>query len=348
MRVTRFLSLVLFLSSITATAFAQDISGQISYATTAPTIDGFDDDEAWSLAESYSDFEVSGGAIDGDDDLFTVWKALWDEDNFYAHVTVVDDVIGIIPDNMGDWNTDSVEFYFDATIQGLTTKLTEGDGAVYDYQADGSEPVYQLTLLVDQYELHEGINHTKYLELNDDIAEINGAWIVEDSSYQLEIAFPWTALGSDPGAVADNGSVMGFGVAINDEDDGAERDGQAMWATSDGSLWHDATKFPLVELSEGGGGGPDPFPGDANGDGKVDATDLNIVGLNWQKSVDPGPANGDFDNSGFVDATDLNEIGVNWLKTAAAPVGAAVPEPTTICLLGLGIVALSKIRRRRG
>ena len=92
---------------------------------------------------------------------------------------------------------------------------------------------------------------------------------------------------------------------------------------------------------------PEPsLPGDANGDGIVNATDLNVVGGNWQMAVDPpGPANGDFDNSGFVDAADLNVIGTNWQRTAA-PATAAVPEPASNVLLLLGSLALLMRRRR--
>ena len=53
-------------------------------------------------------------------------------------------------------------------------------------------------------------------------------------------------------------------------------------------------------------------PGDANGDGQVDAADLNILAINWQKMVTGGPAEGDFNASGTVDAADLNELALNW------------------------------------
>lgn len=328
---------------------AQEPQAQIGYATSVPVLDGLDDDDIWSTAETYSNFEVAGGTVDGDADLFTVWKALWDEDNLYAHVQVVDDSIQDYGDDptFSDWNSDSVEFYLDANLNGFTHSLLN-PGTPYDYQNEfAGEPVYQLTIMNNQLELHEGVNHVEYLARNGDDSNLDAGWQQTDSSYSLEIAFPWEALGSDPDTIFGQDGIFGLGIAINDEDDGAERDAQGMWATSDGSLWHDATMFPLVQLDPKGDDPPPPsLPGDANGDGIVNATDLNIVGGNWQMAVDPaGPENGDFDSNGFVDAADLNVIGTNWQRTAA-PEGAAVPEPTGLCLLGLGALALSQLRRR--
>ena len=63
------------------------------------------------------------------------------------------------------------------------------------------------------------------------------------------------------------------------------------------------------------------LPGDANLDGRVDATDLTQVGLNWQRSDGVGWAGGDFTADGRVDAADLNVLAQNWLVgiSAAAP-----------------------------
>jgi O-glycosyl hydrolase len=52
--------------------------------------------------------------------------------------------------------------------------------------------------------------------------------------------------------------------------------------------------------------------GDANGDGKVDAFDLNMVATNWQ-TVNAGASTiGDFNGVGKVDAFDLNLLALNW------------------------------------
>ena len=64
------------------------------------------------------------------------------------------------------------------------------------------------------------------------------------------------------------------------------------------------------------------LPGDANLDGIVDASDLNVVGLNWLQDV-TGWCSGDFTADGVVNASDLNKVGLNWLQDVldvAAPV----------------------------
>ena len=86
-------------------------------------------------------------------------------------------------------------------------------------------------------------------------------------------------------------------------------------------------------------------PGDANGDGKVDGSDVTILAGNWQKGVSDGLTaiweEGDFNGDGKVDGSDVTILAGNWQYgvTAAA---AAVPEPSTMVglfsLLLLGLI----------
>ena len=86
--------------------------------------------------------------------------------------------------------------------------------------------------------------------------------------------------------------------------------------------------------------------GDLNSDGFVGVDDLNIVLVNWNQNVTPGDlASGDPTGEGFVGVDDLNIVLVNWNNGTPPSGAAAVPEPMTLTLLGLGGTAML-LRRR--
>ena len=93
-----------------------------------------------------------------------------------------------------------------------------------------------------------------------------------------------------------------------------------------------------------------PIPGDANGDGKVDGSDLAI----WQQNYDPlgTVANtfemGDWNCDGKIDGSDLAIWQQNYdpLGVTAGPV-AAVPEPASLALMAVGGVLMFIRQRRR-
>ncbi|MEM7682608.1 MAG: PEP-CTERM sorting domain-containing protein [Planctomycetota bacterium] len=101
----------------------------------------------------------------------------------------------------------------------------------------------------------------------------------------------------------------------------------------------------------GGFGSLPPLPGDANRDCFVDLLDFDILASNF--GAGPGAAGGfsigDFNVDGAVDLLDFDLLALNFappLSTDIVPTPAAVPEPATAALLGLGGVAALARRRR--
>ena len=90
--------------------------------------------------------------------------------------------------------------------------------------------------------------------------------------------------------------------------------------------------------------------GDANGDGKVDGSDVTILAGNWQKGVNDGQTasweEGDFNGDGKVDGSDVTILAGNWQYGVEAA-SASVPEPTMLIILLSSITTLLVIRRRK-
>lgn len=76
--------------------------------------------------------------------------------------------------------------------------------------------------------------------------------------------------------------------------------------------------------------------GDADLNGMVDSSDLNVIGVGWQQTV-AGWSRGDFDANGVVNSSDLNLLGIQWQQSSASIL--VVPEPASwaiaVCLSAL-------------
>ncbi len=260
---------VLCLSLLVSGARAQDeIVAEISKTSTPPVIDGLGDDAVWQSATPHGGDEfnnVSGLELDGDEDLQVTWKALWDDANLYVLVEVNDDELVYGEEN--NWDDDSIEIYIDAQ---------NTDELEFNPSTVAGIPAYQFTVIAGQ----EPINGTSSLftlginsYADPTIAQYpvdsdTGAMVTDDDAgfYSFEVAFPWESLEETPQNIIDRGD-FGFGIAVNDDDDGGTRDTQIMWESTSPNLYHIAPDFPSVALI-----GSSTTAGDFNGDGVLDAT----------------------------------------------------------------------------
>ena len=84
----------------------------------------------------------------------------------------------------------------------------------------------------------------------------------------------------------------------------------------------DAALRPKLSVEFFVGGGPEPLPGDIDGDGQVQFSDFVILSENFGMQVEPG-TNGDIDGDGEVQFSDFVILSENFGRTEAVAAPAA-------------------------
>jgi hypothetical protein len=207
------------------TESAGDFVAYTEYTGTPPTIDG-------DLAEfgtlSYgSDIVVEGG--DAYNNTVT-WGSMWDKDNLYIGVKVVDANIFAHSD---PWNSDAIEYYFDGNH--------DRDGTY-----DGNFDTQLIQMITDPF-----VDTVLWLKADGvQFTNWESKIVKTTDGFTVEVRLGWDAFGFIPG----KGRSIGFSLGNDDNDAGAGRTGQSVWYGT-GSNWSNTADLGDLQLA----GGPYSF-----------------------------------------------------------------------------------------
>ncbi|MFE5321801.1 sugar-binding protein [Paenibacillus sp. NPDC056579] len=184
----------------------------------SPIIDG-------DLSEA--DWIINNGVrriITGTPDNSAFFGTLWDDQNLYVAVRVLDGHLVNDSEASKTYQDDSVEIYLDGNNDRSTA-----------YGPDD----HQITLGWHDTQLSVGSNMAGLQYAQQDI----------DGGYSVEMAIPWSSIGIPAPKV---GSVIGFDIGINDDDgrSNGNRESQLMW-TGDNENWKSTANFGALYLNDG-------------------------------------------------------------------------------------------------
>jgi fibronectin-binding autotransporter adhesin len=204
------------------------------------------------------------------------------------------------------------------------------------------------------------ISSTGLLNINGNVVVHNGNLQTLTASAQQAFSNGWNGTSGmiSSAAVANSSHLTALGVIQNTLDQ--TTGGTALYNTFEGQSVTNSDV--LIKYT---------YYGDANLDGKVDGSDYSLIDNSYEMEgwTSTGPTtmisgwyNGDFNYDGVVDGSDytlidnaFNSQGTQISAEIASPTAelapgggvSAVPEPTSLGLLGLGAIGLLGRRRRR-
>ena len=146
-------------------------------------------------------------------------QLMWDEDNLYLFMTVIDPVLNASSSQVHEH--DSVELFID--------ELNNKEGA---YKDDDK-----------QYR----VNFENMQSFNGPLCNadnIESATMLTDDGYVVEAAIKWTNLNAKPG------DKIGLELQINDANDNGKRNGTLSWYDTSGNGWQDTSVFGVADLSD--------------------------------------------------------------------------------------------------
>ncbi|WP_224018086.1 putative Ig domain-containing protein [Ferruginibacter albus] len=156
------------------------------------TIDGNLNETGWNLNKSITK------TVTGSVNNTATFGVLWDNTNLYIGAKILD--ANLYSESADMWNDDAFEIYIDANNNKSTTY-------------DGKDNQF-----IIGYNKTTAFAKTAITGLQFKVVPIAGG-------YTVEVAIPWSQLGITPTA----GASIGFDAGYDDDDNGGDRDGQAVW-----------------------------------------------------------------------------------------------------------------------
>jgi hypothetical protein len=207
---------------------------EIQYADDTPTIDGdMTSGEGWEAADelSFTKFEGNTDEYPRDSTLLT-WKdhtasfwTLWDENNFYVFVQVIDDTLKTVIDKSSPWLNDCIEIFFDG-----------GNEKASSYDAND----IQWRWVLDEMPSDTGKAGN---------GPGNWAWKHTADGYNFELAISKDTLASRFPLI--NDQEIGFEISNGDLETPSSPQRVLHWWTNVATTWNDPTLFGTADLVNG-------------------------------------------------------------------------------------------------
>jgi HAMP domain-containing protein len=169
---------------------------------------------------------------------------VWDENNVYVFLDVVDPILVDVPTNPG-WNQDAVELYFDGTNNHThESGLAAGQ---YQFTIPHWLKGQEVGNLGTAFGTTIDTTGIEYKFADRDMRGNEGVLAEEGGGYNLEVKIPLAALGIDG---TSPGSLLGFEVQMDNSSDATVGRGQmAKWWHNSNNSWADAGLWGTAMIS---------------------------------------------------------------------------------------------------